>query len=221
MTAGAVSVPMVLRTRVGDGPYRGHPQSFESWFPHVPGIKVVLPALARDAGQLMRAAIRDPNPVIYFENMRCYHAIREDVPDDDDPLPLGVARVVREGASVTVVATGWLVHQALAVAERLAPEGISIEVIDLRCLAPLDLETIVQSVRKTSRLVVAHESWKFGGFGAEVSAEIAESAFDLLDAPISRVGAPRSPVPSSKSLRDLFLPGEPDLTDAIRRTVAY
>ncbi|HLZ09170.1 MAG TPA: transketolase C-terminal domain-containing protein, partial [Chloroflexota bacterium] len=206
---------------VGDGPYRGHPQSFEAWFPHVPGLKVVYPAMARDAGRLMRAAIRDPNPVLFFENMRCYHLIREDVPDDDDPLPIGTARVVRPGRSITVVATGWVLHQALAVAERLVPEGVEVEVIDPMSLAPLDLETIVHSVRKTSRLVIAHEAWKIGGFGAEISAEIAEEALDALDAPVIRVGAPHAPIPSARPLREEFLPGEGDLVRAIRQTLTY
>lgn len=221
MTAGAASVPLVLRMRIGDGPYRGHPQSYEAWLAHVPGLKVVMPALPRDAGRLMRAAIRDPNPVLFLESMQAYHAAREEVPDDDDPLPIGTARVVREGRAVTVAATGWMVHRALTVAERLAAEGVSVEVIDLRCLAPLDLETVVTSLRKTSRLVVAHEAWKIGGIGAEVSAAIAESALDALDAPIVRVGAPRLPVPSTKALRDLFLPNEENLADAIRRVLDY
>ena len=221
MTAGETSVPIVVRTRIGDGPYRGHPQSYEAWFPHVPGLKVVMPSMPRDAGRLMRAAIRDPNPVLFLENMQAYHAVREDVPDDDDPLPIGTARVVREGRSVTVAATGWMVHRALAVAERLVSKGISVEVLDVRCLAPLDLETLVESVRKTSRLVVAHEAWKISGFGAEISAAIAETALDALDAPIIRVGAPQIPVPSTKALRDLFLPNEENLTDAIRRVLDY
>ncbi|HVC34241.1 MAG TPA: transketolase C-terminal domain-containing protein [Chloroflexota bacterium] len=221
MTAGAASVPLVVRTRLGDGPYHGHPQSFEAWFPHVPGLRVLMPSLPRDAGRLMRAAIRDPNPVLFLENMQAYHAVREEVPDEDDPLPIGTARVVREGRSVTVAATGWMVHRALAVADRLATEGVSVEVIDLRCLAPLDLATLVTSLRKTSRLVVAHEAWKTGGFGAEVSAAIAENALDALDAPIVRVGAPHLPVPSTKALRDLFLPNEEDLIVAIRRVLNY
>jgi pyruvate dehydrogenase E1 component beta subunit len=221
MTAGEANVPLVVRTRIGDGPYRGHPQCYEAWFPHVPGLKVVMPALARDAGRLMRAAIRDPNPVLFFENMQAYHAVREEVPDDDEPLAIGTARVVRDGRSVTVVATGWLVHRALAVADRLAGEAIALEVIDVRCLAPLDLETIVRSVRKTSRLVVAHEAWKIGGIGAEISAEIAETALDALDAPIARVGAPPMPVPSTRSLRDLYLPNEDDLVAAIHKTLRY
>ena len=219
MTAGEAHVPMVIRTRVGDGPYRGHPQSYEAWFPHVPGLKVVLPSMPRDAGRLMRAAIRDPNPVLFLENMQAYHAIREEVPDDDEPLSIGAARVVREGRSVTVAATGWMVHRALTVAERLSHDRIDVEVVDLRSLAPLDVDTLEASVRKTSRLVVAHEAWKFGGFGAEVSAQIAEAALDALDAPIVRVGAPRAPVPSSKPLRDLFLPNEDNLIAAIHRVL--
>ena len=221
MTAGEASVPVVIRTRIGDGPYRGHPQSYETWFPHVPGLKVVMPSMPRDAGRLMRAAIQDPNPVLFLENMQAYHAVHEDVPDDDEPLPIGTARVVREGRTVTVAATGWMVHRALAVATNLASEGIDVEVVDVRCLAPLDLVTIVGSIRKTSRLVVAHEAWKFGGFGAEISAAIAETAFDALDAPIVRVGAPHQPVPSTKSLRDLFLPNDGNLAEAIRRVIRY
>lgn len=221
MTAGEASVPVVIRTRIGDGPYRGHPQSYEAWFPHVPGLKVVMPSMPRDAGRLMHAAIQDPNPVLFLENMQAYHAVHEDVPDNDEPLPIGTARVVREGRTVTVAATGWMVHRALAVATSLASEGIDVEVIDVRCLAPLDLASIVGSIRKTSRLVVAHEAWKFGGFGAEISAAIAETALDALDAPIVRVGAPHQPVPSTKSLRDLFLPNEGNLAEAIRCVIRY
>jgi pyruvate/2-oxoglutarate/acetoin dehydrogenase E1 component len=221
MTAGARSIPMVLRTRIGDGPYRGHPQSFEAWFPHVPGLKVVLPSQPRDAARLMRAAIRDPNPVLFFECMQAYHAVHEEVPDEDEPLALGPANVVREGRQVTVAATGWLVHRALAVAQQLSSEGISVEVVDVRCLAPLDLATIVRSIRKTSHLVIAHEAWKIGGFGAEISAQIAETALDALDAPIARVGAPHVPVPSARSLREAYLPGDRELVDAIRGVLRY
>jgi len=221
MTAGARSIPLVVRTRIGDGPYRGHPQSFEAWFPHVPGLKVVLPSQPRDAARLMRAAIRDPNPVVFFECMQAYHAVREEVPDEDAPLALGEANVVREGRQVTVAATGWLVHRALAVAQQLAGEGISVEVVDVRCLAPLDLATIVRSIRKTSHLVIAHEAWKIGGFGAEISAQVAETALDALDAPIVRVGAPHVPVPSARSLREAYLPGDRELVDAIRSVLRY
>jgi pyruvate dehydrogenase E1 component beta subunit len=221
MTAGRASVPVVIRTRVGDGPYRGHPQSYEAWFPHVPGLKVVMPSLPRDAARLMRAAIRDPNPVVFFESMRAYHAMREEVETSSDPPAIGRARVMRVGCDVTVVATGWAVHQALSVAERLAHERIEVEVLDPRSLAPLDVSDIVASVRRTHRLVVAHEAWKVGGFGAEVSAQVAEAALPELDAPIVRVGAPHAPVPSSKPLRDRFLPDEDDLESAIRSVLTW
>ncbi|MBI2941149.1 MAG: alpha-ketoacid dehydrogenase subunit beta [Chloroflexi bacterium] len=221
MTAGAASVPMVVRTRIGDGPYRGHPQCYEAWLAHVPGLKAVLPATPYDARGLMTAAIRDPNPVIVFEHMQLYHLLRDEVPDEDYEVPIGQAVVAREGRDATVVATGWMVHRALAAADALTAEGMSVEVVDLRSLAPLDIPTVVASVRKTSRLVIAHESWKVGGIGAEVSASIAEEAVDALDAPIVRVGAPHAPVPSARSLRDLFLPDEESIRKAVRKVAEF
>jgi pyruvate/2-oxoglutarate/acetoin dehydrogenase E1 component len=220
MTAGAARVPLVLRTRIGDGPYRGHPQCYEAWFAHVPGLRVLLPATAEDAKGMMVAAIRDPNPVLFFEHMYLYHAVRGEVPEGDYTTPIDRAFVRREGREVTVAATGWMVHQALAVAERLAGEGIEVEVLDLACLAPLDVETLTASVRKTGRLVVAHEAWKIGGFGAEVAAVAAQECFYHLDAPVLRVGAPHAPVPISKPLRDLFLPDETDVLGAVRGVLA-
>ncbi|MBI3971372.1 MAG: alpha-ketoacid dehydrogenase subunit beta [Chloroflexi bacterium] len=216
MTAGKASVPMVLRTRVGDGPYRGHPQCFEAWFTHVPGLKVVMPSTPADGLGMMVAAIRDPNPVLFFEHMYLYHAIRGDVPDGDHATPLGKVFVRREGTDVTVAATGWMVHKALAAAELLGGEGVSVEVIDVACLAPLDFDTIAASIRKTSRLIVAHEAWKVGGLGAEIAAEAAERCFFDLDAPVVRVGAPQTPLPLAKPLRDRFLPGTHDILSAIR-----
>ena len=222
MTAGAACVPIVLRTRLGDGPYRGHPQCYESWFPHIPGLKVVMPSMPRDAYGLMRAAIRDPNPVLFFEHMQLYHTLRDEFTGDEPIVPIGQAHILREGTDVTVVATAWMVHKALQAAERLEQsEGISVEAIDLRSLAPLDLETIIRSVRKTARLVVAHESWKIMGIGAEIAALIAEEAFDALDAPIVRVGPPHIPVPSAKTLRDLFLPSTDDVAAAVLRVVRF
>jgi acetoin:2,6-dichlorophenolindophenol oxidoreductase subunit beta len=220
MTAGAARVPLVLRTRIGDGPYRGHPQCYEAWFAHVPGLRVLLPATAEDAKGMMVAAIRDPNPVLFFEHMYLYHAVRGEVPEGDHTTPIDRAFVRREGREVTVAATGWMVHQALAVAQRLAGEGIEVEVLDLACLAPLDVETLTASVRKTGRLVVAHEAWKIGGFGAEVAAVAAQECFYHLDAPVLRVGAPHAPVPISKPLRDLFLPDETDILGAVRGVLA-
>jgi pyruvate/2-oxoglutarate/acetoin dehydrogenase E1 component len=220
MTAGAATVPMVVRTRVGDGPYRGHPQSYEAWFAHVPGLRVVMPATARDAKGMMVAAIRDPNPVLVFEHMFLYHAVHDEVPEGDFTTPLDRASVRREGRDVTIAAAGWLVHKSLSAAETLAAEGVEAEVVDLASLAPLDVETLARSVRKTSRLVVAHEAWKVGGIGAEVAAAIAEECFYDLDAPVVRVGAPQAPVPISKPLRDLFLPDEGDVLAAVRRVLA-
>jgi pyruvate/2-oxoglutarate/acetoin dehydrogenase E1 component len=220
MTAGQATVPMVLRTRIGDGPYRGHPQCFEAWFAHIPGLRVVMPSTPAAAKGMMVAAIRDPNPVLFFEHMFLYHGVRDEVPEGEYVTPLERAFVRREGRDVTVAATGWMVHQAMAVAGQLAGEGLEVEVIDLAALAPLDAATVVESVRKTARLVVAHEAWKVGGFGAEVAATVAEACFYDLDAPVVRVGAPHAPVPISKPLRDLFLPNEQDILDAIRRVLA-
>jgi len=219
MTAGRATVPMVLRTRIGDGPYRGHPQCFEAWFVHVPGLKVVMPATPADAKGLMAAAVRDPNPVLFFEHMYLYHGVRGEVPDGEHTAPIGRAFVRREGADVTVAATGWMVHKALAAADELADEGVGVEVLDLATLAPLDVETLAESVKKTSRLVVAHEAWKVGGFGAEVAAQAAEVCFYDLDAPVVRVGAPHIPLPLAKPLRDAFLPDVGDVADAVRKVM--
>jgi pyruvate/2-oxoglutarate/acetoin dehydrogenase E1 component len=219
MTAGKANVPLVLRTRIGDGPYRGHPQCYEAWFAHVPGLKVVMPATPADAKGLMIAAIRDPNPVLFFEHMFLYHGTRDAVPDEEYTTPIGRAFVRRAGRDVTVAATGWMVHKALAAAESLAGDGIDVEVLDLATLAPLDTEALTASVRKTSRLVVAHEAWKVGGFGAEVAAVAAEACFYDLDAPVVRVGAPQTPLPLAKPLRDAFLPDAGDVREAVLRVV--
>ena len=219
MTAGAANVPMVLRTRVGDGPYRGHPQSYEAWFTHVPGLKVVMPATPVDAKGLMVAAIRDPNPVLFFEHMYLYHGVRGTVPVGEHTTPIGRAFVRRPGRHVTVAATAWMVHKALAAADELADDGIEVEVLDLATLAPLDVETLCESVRRTSRLVVAHEAWKVGGFGAEVAAVAADACFYDLDAPVLRVGAPHIPLPLAKPLRDAFIPDARDIVAAVRQVM--
>ena len=220
MTAGAVDVSMVLRTRIGDGPYRGHPQCYESWFAHVPGLKVLMPSTPTDARNLMIAAIRDPNPVIFFEHMWLYHGVREEVDDFPVAATIGKAAIRRVGRDVTVVATGWMVHKALEAAETLALEGIEVEVVDLVSLAPLDIDTVASSVRRTSRIVVAHEAWKIGGIGAEVTAAITEACFFDLEAPPVRVGAPHHPLPMAKPLGDAFLPDVDDLLRAIRQAMA-
>jgi pyruvate dehydrogenase E1 component beta subunit len=221
MSGGQLTVPLVLRTQGGAG-QRGaaqHSQSLEAWLTHVPGLKVVMPSTASDAGGLLASAIADPNPVVFVENKTLYFR-KEDVPDEREPVPIGRATVVRPGRDVTVVALSRLVSESLAAADELAADGIEVEVIDPRTLVPLDLTTIVESVTRTRRLVVAHEAVSHGGFGAEVTARVQEAAFDELDAPIGRVGAPFAPVPFSPPLEDAYLPGRADVATAVRAVLA-
>ena len=221
MSGGQLTVPMVLRTQGGAGT-RGaaqHSQSLEAWLTHVPGLKVVMPSTAADAGGLLASAIEDPNPVVFIENKTLYFK-REQVEDEIEPVPIGSARVLREGDDVTIVALSRLVADAVIAAERLSSEhGVEAEVIDPRTLVPLDLETIVRSVEKTNRLVIAHEAVEHGGFGAEILAEVQAVAFDHLDAPIERVGAPFTPVPLSPPLEDAYIPGADDIYAAARATL--
>jgi acetoin:2,6-dichlorophenolindophenol oxidoreductase subunit beta len=218
MSGGQLTVPMVLRTQGGAGQRGGaqHSQSLEAWLTHVPGLKVVMPATAADAGGLLRAAIADPHPVVFIENKTLYFR-REDARSED--VLIGRARVVRPGRDVTVVAVSRLVHESLAAAEELARDGIEVEVVDPRTLVPLDLETIVESVSRTHRLVVAHEAVVHGGVGAEIAAQVQAAAFDELDAPIARVGAPFAPVPFSPPLEDAYLRGRDEVTAAIRASL--
>ena len=221
LTLGKASVPVTIRTKVGDGPYTHHPHSYEAWFTHVPGLKVVMPATPADAKGLMKAAIRDNDPVLFFEHMYLYHGVRGEVPEGDHLVPIGRAEVKQPGRDVTVAATAWMVHRALQAARQLSAEGIDIEVLDLRTLAPLDVPAILDSVKKTGRLVVAHEAWKIGGLGAEVSATVAEQAFGSLKAPIVRVGAPHVLIPSHPTIRRAFLPNAQSITDAIHAVMKY
>jgi len=217
MSGGQLTVPLVVRTQGGAG-QRGaaqHSQSLEAWLTHVPGLKVAMPATAADMAGLLVSAIADPNPVVLVENKTLYFR-REDVPDDPEPVLLGRARIVRPGRDVTVVALSRLVHEAVAAAEELAAEGIEVEVIDPRTLVPLDLDTILASVSRTHRLVVAHEAVRSGGFGAELAACVQEAAFEELDAPVVRVGAPFAPIPFSPPLEDDYLPGRDDVAAAVR-----
>jgi pyruvate/2-oxoglutarate/acetoin dehydrogenase E1 component/TPP-dependent pyruvate/acetoin dehydrogenase alpha subunit len=218
MSGGQLTVPLVLRTQGGAGQRGGaqHSQSLEAWLTHVPGLKVVMPSTAADAAGLLRSAIADPNPVVYVENKTLYFR-REPVRAED--VPIGRARVVRPGRDVTVVALSRLVHESVAAAEELAAEGIEVEVVDPRTLVPLDLETIVESVSRTHRLVVAHEAVEHGGFGAEIAAQVQAAAFDELDAPIARVGAPFAPIPFSPPLEDAYLPGRDEVIAAARRVL--
>jgi acetoin:2,6-dichlorophenolindophenol oxidoreductase subunit beta len=218
MSGGQLTVPLVVRTQGGAG-HRGaaqHSQSLESWLTHVPGLKVVMPSRAVDAAGLLASAIADSNPVVFVECKTLYFR-KEQVPDELPAVPIGEAAVLREGRDVTIVALSRLVHDALGAAERLAAEdGIEAEVIDPRTLVPLDLKTIVASVERTTRLVVAHEAVTHGGVGAEVAALVQEAAFDHLDAPVVRVGAPFAPVPFSAQLEDAYLPGADEIVAAVR-----
>jgi 2-oxoisovalerate dehydrogenase E1 component beta subunit len=201
-------VPVVFRGPSGGG-FRGgpfHSQNPEAWFTHVPGLKVVQPSTPYDAKGLLKAAIRDNNPVIYLEHKHLYRRIREDLPEDDFTVPLGVADVKREGSDLTIVTYGAMVHECLTAADRLAKEGAECEVIDLRTLCPLDRESFLASVRKTSRALVVYEAHLTGGFGGEVAAIIAQEAFDALDAPVTRVASLDVPVPFSPTLEDAMLP---------------
>ncbi|MGH7163876.1 MAG: alpha-ketoacid dehydrogenase subunit beta [Planctomycetota bacterium] len=215
--------PMVVRLPTGGGTRGGpfHATNNESWFTRVPGLKVVAPATAYDAKGLIKAAIRDDNPALYYEHKYLYRRVKDDVPEDDYVVPLGSARVAREGGDVSLIAYGGMVHYGMGVAEELAREGIDVEVIDLRSLIPLDQEAVLRSVRKTSRVVVAHEDTKTGGFGGEIAARIAELAFEELDAPIRRVASLDTPVPYAPALEDAFMPQPSDLARALRETVAY
>jgi pyruvate dehydrogenase E1 component beta subunit len=221
-TDGLLSVPMVVRTMFGSGADLGHPEDYHSMLAHAPGLKIVMPSGARDAKGLIKSAIRDNNPVVFFEHIGLLHARREEVPDEEYLVPIGAADVKRTGRDVTIVATALMLHRALRAAEQLAREdGIEAEVIDPRTILPLDRESILASVRKTGRLVIVHEAWKTGGSGAEMAAVVAEDGFSDLRAPIVRVAPADVPVPFSASLQKLFIPDEARIVQAVRRVVRY
>lgn len=220
MSGGRASVPLVIRTQQGGG--RGnaaqHSQSLETIFTHIPGLKVAIPATPYDAKGLLKTAFRDPNPVVFIEHKLLYNS-RGPVPVEDYTLPFGKAAVKRPGDDVTLVSYSRTLLFALEAAEQAAAEGIEVEVIDLRTAAPLDLDTILASVRKTNRLVIAHEAHRTLGLGAEIAALVQEHAFDYLDAPIERVGAMDIPIPYSKPLEDEALPGVRHILDGVRKVV--
>ena len=220
MSGGQLTVPLTIRTQGGAGwsPGAQHAQQLEAWFVHVPGLKVVFPSTPTDVRGLLWSAIYDDNPVVFFEH-RTLYGIKEEVPEELEPIALGQGRVHREGGDVTVVATGRLVHEALKAAARAEEEGVSVEVWDPRTLLPLDEEGLVASVKKTSRCVVAHEAVARMGFGAEVAAVVQHQAFDWLDAPVERVGARFAPIPFAPVLENYVVPDEADVLDAVRRAV--
>jgi 2-oxoisovalerate dehydrogenase E1 component beta subunit len=220
---GRASVPIVIRApsggNVGGGLY--HSQNPEAWFVHRPGLKVVAPATAYDAKGLLKAAIRDDNPVIYMEHKYLYRRVKGPVPEGDDIVPIGEAAIRREGADATVVTYGAMVAPSLEAADRLAKEGVEVEVIDLRTLLPFDKAAIFGSIDKTSRALIVHEDVKTLGIGAELSAVIMEEKFAALDAPVLRVTYPDSHVPFSHVLEGANLPNADKITDALRRLMAY
>lgn len=216
---GHAKVPLVMRAKYGVGPFHGHAYDFHSWLLNIPGVKVVVPSCAADAKGLMKAAIRDDNPVFFLEHMALYHAGREDIPDGEHVVPLGKADIKRAGRDATVVATALMVRRSLAAAAILAREGIELEVVDLRTVVPMDRETVLASVRKTGRLVVACEAVRTGGSASEVVAVVAEEAFDALKAPILRVTPPDVPVPFHRALEKAYLPDADAIAAAVRRLV--
>src|ERR1700704_3197084 len=220
MSGGQIKVPLTIRTQGGAGwsPGAQHAQQLESWFVHIPGLKVVFASTPEDVRGLLWSSIYDDNPVVFFEH-RTLYGIKGDVPEKIEPIPLGKARVHREGEDVTVIATGRLVHESLAAAVEAEKEGISVEVVDPRTLLPLNEESLVASVKKTNRCVVAHEAVARMGFGAEVAAVIQHQAFDWLDATGGGVGSKFAPVAFAPVMEEYVIPHAADVLAAIRRTV--
>ena len=216
MFGGAIEVPLVIRAPVGAGGGQAaqHSQSFESWFSHVPGLQVVMPIAPHDVKGLLKTAIRSNNPVLFFEHKRGYE-IQGEVPEVEYTTPIGVADVKRRGQDVTIVAVSIMVYKALAVAAELSKQGIECEIIDPRSIYPMDYDTILASLKKTNRLVVAHESNRRSGIGAEIVSQLVERGFDLLDAPPVIVAGLDTPMPYSRSLEALVIPSEQKIRDAV------
>jgi pyruvate/2-oxoglutarate/acetoin dehydrogenase E1 component len=220
MFGGKISMPMVVRAQQGGG--RGnaaqHSQSLEAWFAHLPGLRVCVPSTPYDAKGLLKTAIRMDDPVVFLEHKVLYFT-KGPVPEEEYTIPLGVADVKREGSDATVVGIQVLVNYALEAAEELESDGVSLEVIDPRTVSPLDIDAIVNSVKKTGRLVIAHQAYEQGGIGAEIAARVQEEAFDYLDAPIQRVAGKNVPVPYNEALERAALPGKEDVVEAVRRVI--
>ncbi|MBM3949198.1 MAG: alpha-ketoacid dehydrogenase subunit beta [SAR202 cluster bacterium] len=223
-TNGGLHVPLVLRAPYGGGVRGGlyHSQSVESFFAHVPGLKVVVPATPYDAKGLLKSAIRDDDPVVFLEHKRTYRLVRGEVPDEEYTLPIGVADVKLEGSDISVITYGLMLHHCIEAARELAKEGISVEVVDLRTLRPLDEATVLVSVRKTGKALVVHEDTRAVGIGAEVAATIAEKAFDRLDGPVTRLAGPDVPaMPFSPPLEEMFMLDSKNIADAVRTLARY
>lgn len=223
-TNGNVTVPMVVRIPYGGGIRGGlfHSQNVESLFFHTPGLKVIAPATPYDAKGLLKAAIRDNNPVISLEHKKTYRLVRGEVPEEEYVLPIGKADIKRSGESITIVSYGLVLHYCLEAAEQVSQEDIDVEVVDLRTLTPLDKETVLESVKKTGRLLIVHEDNLTGGVGAEVAAIAAAEAFEYLDAPISRLCGPDVPtMPFAETLENAYMPSTEKVSEALRKLAAY
>jgi len=221
MSGGQLKIPLTVRVQCGISGAMGahHSQSLEAWLAHVPGLKIVMPATAADAKGLLKAAIRDDNPVVFIEHRGLYWS-KGNIPDGEHLLPIGLAKVVRPGDRVTIVALASMLAPALAAADQLAAEGIAAEVIDPRSISPLDIETIATSVKKTGRLIVVHEAVEQGGIGAEIVARVQQEVFYYLDSPVLRVAAAFAPVPAGPTLEKEFLPGAERIVAAARKMTA-
>lgn len=221
---GTWGCPLVIRTPYGAGIHGGlyHSQSIEATFAHVPGLKVVAPSTPRDAKGLLKSAIRDPDPVLFLEHKRTYRLIKGEVPDEEYTIPIGPAEIKRPGRDLTVLTYGLMVHESLKAADAVRADGIEVEVVDLRTIAPVDRETILESVGRTHKVVIVHEDSLTGGFGGELAGIIASEGFDLLDGPILRVAAPDAPAaPFNSRLEEVYLPNAAKIEQAIRQLVAY
>ena len=223
-TNGRMCAPMVLRAPYGGGVRGGlyHSQSVEAFFAHTPGLKVVTPATPYDAKGLLKSAVRDDDPVVFLEHKRTYRLVRGEVPQAEYTLPIGRADVKRSGSDVSVVTYGLMVHHCLEAAEELAGEGVEVEVVDLRTVRPIDRCTVVDSAKKTGKIVVVHEDTKAGGIGAEVAAIVSEEAFEYLDGPVVRVAGPEvPPMPYSPPLEEMFMLDAAKIAEAVRRLARY
>src|SRR3990172_8520030 len=220
MSGGQINVPLVIRMASGAGHQLGspHPHSLEGWYAHVPGLRVACPATPYDAKGLLKTAFRDENTVIFIEHTALY-GLKGEVPEEEYVVPFGQAKVDREGRDVTIVGYSGSVHQSFRAAQMLAEEGIEAEVIDLRTLRPLDIDTVIASVKKTSRAVLVEDDWRTGGFAGEISSLIHEQAFDYLDAPVARVCGADVPMPYNKRLEMAALPSEEQIVEAVKAMV--
>jgi len=216
-------VPLVIRSPSGAGLRAGpfHSQSPEAWFSHVPGLKVIAPGTPYDAKGLLKSAIRDDNPVIFFEHKYLYRRLKEELPEKDYTIPIGKADIKRSGKDITLITYGAMLQKSLEAADRLLDEGISIEIIDLRTIYPLDTQTIIESVGKTNKAMIVHEDTRTLGIGSEIAANIADAGFEYLDGPIKRVTAPDVPIPFSPPLEDAFLPQVDDIVDEVIELFKY